>query len=215
MSVFKKIGNQVGKVASGLGEAAHDIGDAAKEVGKGFKGAIEKSEEKVKKCPGCGQEMSAFTSKCPLCGYELTKVKTSGNISKLAEDIKKLEEKRNIKAELRASKKANTKVSPTDEKIASLIRNFVVPNNIEDIFDFMMMASGNMDVYQTNISVSGNPAIVRQAWEAKFEQTYQKAKILFDGQTDFKKIQDIYDKQHSSFPDSIGNMKKKKLFGRK
>ena len=210
MSLFEKIGNQVGKVAQGIGDVVQDIGDAAKDVGKGIKSSMEASKTTKKKCPNCGEELTSFTSKCPLCGYEFNKVQTSDAVTRLGTEINRLEEKRNIKAELRASRKANAKVSPTDEKIASLIRNFVVPNTIEDIFEFMVMAEGNLDVYQVNISASGNPAIVRSAWEAKFEQTYQKAKLLFGEQVDFKKIQDVYDKHYQDI-----EKKKPKWFGRK
>lgn len=198
MSLFDNINNTVGKVTQGIG---HGIGTAAKgvvnvaqEIGEKLSDANEQSEDGYKKCPHCGESIKSLNTKCPLCGYEFKTVNTSGAVTKLAQEINKVESKRNIKAEIAAERKTGRKVSQTDEKIASLVRNFVVPNNKEDIFDFMVMAFGSMDAFSGKKSTSGNPEVVYKAWTAKFEETYQKASLLFGQQDDFEKIQNLYDK---------------------
>lgn len=67
-----------------------------------------------------------------------------------------------------------------------LIRNYPIPNTKEDIFEFMILASSN---------ISGdNSFSLSEAWKSKFEQGYQKAKLLFCDEPEFEKIQTLYEK---------------------
>ena len=68
-----------------------------------------------------------------------------------------------------------------DEEIVGLIKNFSIPNNKEDIMEFAILASSNIDV-KVYGSLEGqryqmlNPAQreISDAWLAKFEQANQK-----------------------------------------
>ena len=73
----------------------------------------------------------------------------------------------------------------SDEQKATLIRNFPISNTKEDIFEFMILASGNI-VGECN-------EILFNAWLSKFEQCYQKAILIFSDDTDFIKLQNLYE----------------------
>ena len=53
------------------------------------------------------------------------------------------------------------------------------------MLEFMILASSNIG------EETKNP--ISEAWEAKIEQTYQKACLIFKNSPEFLKIQEIYD----------------------
>ena len=117
---------------------------------------------KINKCPNCGETLNAFVASCPSCGYELREIQASKSRS---EFNKKLEN------------------ADTENKKIELIRTFPIPNTKEDIFEFIILAS-------TNITGELRKEIV-DAWLAKLESCYQKAKLVFGDDSDFSKIQEI------------------------
>lgn len=121
-------------------------------------------EGEIRKCPNCGEALKAFEATCPVCGYELRGVKASDSIQ---EFYARLE---------RAS---------TDEQRAALIRSYPIPNSKEDIIEFIILASTNIDSAKESTF---------DAWATKFEQSYQKAKLAFPNGPDFSEIQKIYKK---------------------
>lgn len=124
-------------------------------------------EGELHKCPNCGELLNSFITNCPACGYELRSVKIKSPVNELSN---KLERTLSI-----------------DEKI-ELITNFYVPNTKEDIYDFFILAVSNLEDsnYETD-----------DAWMAKLEQTYHKAKISFGKTPEFDYIEKLYDKTHS------------------
>ena len=116
------------------------------------------------KCPNCGELLNSFVTNCPTCGYELRSVKVNSPVNELARKI-----------ELASS--ANEKIE--------LITNFYVPNTKEDIYDFFILAVSNLE--DTNYDTD-------DAWRAKLEQTYHKAKILFGKSPEFEYIDELYKK---------------------
>lgn len=120
---------------------------------------------KISKCPSCGEDVPSFTTICPSCGYEF---RGSSTTSAIKEFVSKLES------------------AATEYQKANVIRSFPIPNTKEDIFEFMILASSNIDERPNKE--------VFDAWIAKFEQSYQKAKLSFKQESDFVKIQAIYEK---------------------
>ncbi|MBE5865607.1 MAG: zinc ribbon domain-containing protein [Lachnospiraceae bacterium] len=116
------------------------------------------------KCPNCGELLKSFVTNCPSCGYELRSVKVNSPVNELAQ---KVEEAVSV-----------------DEKI-ELITNFYVPNTKEDIFDFFILAVSNLE--DTNYDTD-------DAWQAKLEQTYHKARISFGNSPEFEYIEKLYGK---------------------
>lgn len=122
-------------------------------------------EGKIFKCPCCGEIMQSFTGACPVCGYELRG-------SKVAESVDDF------------VKKLSAAYSSSQRSL--LIRNFPIPNVKEDLIEFLILAS-------TNISNESNTEIF-DAWVVKFEQCYQKAKLMFSADDVFTDIQALYEK---------------------
>ena len=119
----------------------------------------------LRKCPSCGDTLDSFVAICPTCGYEIRESKVASSVLVFAS---KMEHATAI------------------EQRVSLIRNFPIPNNREDILEFMILAS-------TNINDETQDEVLN-AWAVKVEQGYQKAKILFEGTSDFTLIDSTYKK---------------------
>ena len=121
-------------------------------------------EGTIHKCPNCGELLKSFVTNCPTCGYELRSVKTNSPVNELAKKIEKS--------------------ASVAEKI-ELITNFYVPNTREDIYDFFILAVSNLE--DTNYDTE-------DAWRAKLEQTYLKAKISFGKDPEFEYVDELYKK---------------------
>lgn len=125
-----------------------------------FKKREQEYAGKMIKCPACGEDIPSFTAICPSCGHE---IRGSGPANSIQELSYKLEH------------------TSSDSAKANLIRTFPIPNTREDILEFMILAS-------TNIENSYQPE-VSEAWAVKFEQAFEKSKILYG---DDQKILDCY-----------------------
>lgn len=234
MAILDGVGKVIGKASQGLADGAKMISSVARETRDNIARELqdkavqiesqriaeqEKAAEQAKKCPKCGQPISGISAVCPLCGYELRNAKTANSISELTREINKLNQRRNTVTDAWAIKLSGRNENPTDEKIASLIQNFVVPNSKEDIFEFMILAAGNMDAR----FLAGRPKtsqladIVIEAWASKFEQTYQKAWFSFGQDQDFQKIQELYNQKMKEIEDAkpITLAKPNSIFGRR
>lgn len=123
----------------------------------------------VHKCPQCGEVLDSFVAVCPSCGYELRGSSTTSAVKEFASKLDNV---------------------TTEYQKENIIRNFPIPNTKEDIFEFMILASSNIDEHPNKE--------VFKAWIAKFEQCYQKAKLSFGQENDFVKIQAIYEKTQNT-----------------
>jgi len=133
---------------------------------------------KIVKCPNCGEVLNSFETVCTICGYELRG-------SKATDAVKEFEYK-------------FEQASSIDKKI-DLIKTFAVPNTKEDIREFMILAASNINLDSYNSSDERTIDIrLSNAWVAKFEQAYQKAKILFKGSSDFGEVHDLYLRKQKS-----------------
>ena len=123
----------------------------------------------VHKCPNCGEVLNAFTICCDRCGYELRGVKISDSVQEFS---KRLE------------------MAEGEQQRINLIRGFAIPNTKEDIIEFMTLAMANFDAefYVTHLGEED----VSDAWLAKIEQCYQKAKTCFKEDKIFKEIEGVY-----------------------
>ncbi len=121
---------------------------------------------KVIKCPNCGEVLDAFVSTCPSCGYELREVGNSSAVQEFAALV------------------SNTK---SDREKINIIRNFPIPNTKEDILEFSILASTNINENQ-NLDDE-----VSDAWFAKLQQAYQKAGLSFKDQPEYNRVENIYE----------------------
>ena len=159
-------------------------------------------EGEIHKCPNCGEVLDSFEVNCPTCGHEFRGAKNSLSVREFAAKLEEIERTRPTKGfglkKMLANQLANQKeVSETDLKKISLIRSYVIPNTKEDMLEFLILASSNINLQRYNDfdSISESEKAVSDAWEAKFEQAYEKAKLSFGDTPEFKKIKAIYDKK--------------------
>ena len=114
------------------------------------------------KCPNCGELLKSFPTVCQTCGYEVRSVTTNSPVEALAKKVEM--------------------TSSLDDKI-ELITNFYIPNTKEDIYDFFILAVSNLEDkrYDTD-----------DAWRAKLEQAYHKAKLSFGNTPEFDYLEKLY-----------------------
>lgn len=96
---------------------------------------------------------------------------------------------------------------PADKKKLALIRNFSIPDSIEEIKEFILLSSSNIvantqnaltknmlgthhsggEVYAFEVSEA-----INQAWISKMHQAYYKAKMLFPNDKEFLYVEKVY-----------------------
>ena len=137
----------------------------------------------VYKCPNCGEVLESMTAVCPACGYEI----------------------RNAKA-ANASKEFSEKLSAlaSNEQKISLIQSFPIPNTKEDVYDFLILAAGNLNGLAQGVPIRSMDAAKEQidiaaAWYGKLHQCYQKASLLFKEDAEFERVRSICAEADSSY----------------
>ena len=214
MAFLEDIGKTFGQVAVGVTDAAQTVAGAAQEAME--QARQQREQEQVKaiaddsKCPSCGHPLNGMVAVCPMCGCEMrSNGDGDGSVAQFVKQLNKIERGRNNVMDSLSKTFSGRVANPTDEKIAGHIRNYVVPNTKEDIFEFMLLAAGNLDAKKVALlqkrkgifgasntmqqEREGVSELVITAWLNKFEQTYQRAKITFGTDPDFRRIQDLYD----------------------
>lgn len=157
----------------------------------------------IHKCPNCGNILGAYDSVCEVCGYERRGAKAVGSVRELQVKLENLYAKRPQRKVQTIFTQAlrGGQISSVDDEIVGLIRNFSIPNNNEDIMEFIILASSNIDMKVYGINSQRYQAInpaqreISDAWLAKYEQAYQKARLMFGGTQDFLNIQGVYDQK--------------------
>lgn len=154
----------------------------------------------VIKCPECGEVLKSFEINCPACGHELRNIKTSNAVKEFALKLEAIEAGREYEKPrgLFSSQEALQRVSKTDEQKISLIKSFSVPNSKEDMLEFMILATSNMNMttydYYSNTSISKGEKELNAAWYSKVQQVYEKAKRSYSTDNVFIEIKSLYDK---------------------
>lgn len=148
--------------------------------------------DEAKFCSGCGKAVNDKSSttqrkttydgeihKCPNCGALMDPFEIKCDVcgyelrsAKATVSVKEFELK------LEGTKSIDGRIT--------LIKTYAIPNAKEDIYDFFILAI-------SNIEAGGDET---DAWLAKLEQTYQKARLLFGSNSDFSYFQELYDKAH-------------------
>lgn len=133
---------------------------------------LSSKEGDIKKCPSCGSPVPSFTLKCSDCGHEFRNTESTQSVKEFYNQLKsaKLEEK------------------------ATIISNFPIPNNKEDLFEFITISIGNsreLSVEETNsyTDYGKRPLAYKpeytykmdeiKGWQGKAEAAIMKAKVLF------------------------------------
>lgn len=157
---------------------------------------------KVLKCPHCGGVITETTAICPSCGMQITGRAAVSSIQEFKNQLMEIENSRKHGY----GKMFSFTVDPADMKKLSLIRNFPIPNSVDDIVEFMLLAVANIEVSlskQTAMNRFNNwgkseetsatiATTISDAWVAKMEQVYKKAEIVFPNEPAFAGIQKMY-----------------------
>ncbi|MBQ9003890.1 MAG: hypothetical protein IJ087_18750 [Eggerthellaceae bacterium] len=213
MALLEDIGKTLGQVAAGVTDAAQTVAGAAQDTME--QARQQREQDRVNalssesKCPSCGHPLNGVYAVCPMCGHELRSSNDDDSIAQFVKQLNKIEHGRNNVMDSLSKTFSGRTSNPTDEKIAAHIRNYVVPNTKDDVFEFMLLAAGNLDASKVALlqkrkgffgaskaaqqERDGVSELVITAWLNKFEQTYQRAKISFGTDPDFRRIQELYD----------------------
>ena len=153
---------------------------------------------KIYKCPNCGEVLKAFEINCPVCGHELRGTKASSAVKEFALKLEAIESRREYEKPrgLFAAAEAQQRVSKTDEQKISLIKNFSVPNSKEDMLEFMILATSNMNMNaydSANTATTKAEKEINAAWFSKVQQVYEKAKRSYSTDDVFAEIKELYD----------------------
>ncbi len=157
---------------------------------------------RILKCSNCGAVITETTVTCPECGIRITGKSALSSVQAFKDQLMAIENTRKN----RAFEMLNLSVQPADKQKLSLIRNFPIPNTIDDIQEFMLLAMANIDVqlskhtmmykYQSAFALTESPMTISKtisdAWVAKMQQAYQKAELLFASEAIFTSIQKMY-----------------------
>lgn len=156
------------------------------------------------KCPNCGEVIDSFSVQCPSCGHELRGIKNKSSVQELSSALREIEttrepEKKNEQSGIKQYFRENflnDQISSCDTKQVNLIKSFAIPNTKEDIMEFIILASSNINlkVYGFD-SGSETERAISDAWLAKFEQAYRKAQLLFGGTPEFVNVQNLYEQK--------------------
>lgn len=146
-------------------------------------------EGEIHKCPNCGEILSSLSVICPSCGYEIRGNKASNSVKEFAMQLANAE---------------------NDKQKITLIQSYPIPNNKEDILEFLILAATCFDPGE-NLTGDSVKKDVSDAWYAKVEQSYRKAKMLFANDADFTKIQNVYDQTCNRIKTSVGKVQKKRI----
>lgn len=169
-----------------------DCGSSLKEKSEGKHTRKQVYAGVIHKCPNCGDNIDTFENICDACGYEIRAANKSNIVEKFTFEYDAINN-RNINKGLgqSISEKIGLKEKENShQKIVSLIKNFSVPNNIEDLFEFLIYATDKID---TSIDIDDDKIEeLNDAWILKAKQTYEKIKITSTKHSRFKEVESIY-----------------------
>lgn len=173
----------------------HMVGTSSETTNKGS----------VRSCPNCGVTLKAFETCCPMCGSEIRDLNTSSAIKEFSRKLDELEEARKPASigQTIASSFGLGRSDSTDVKIQNHIKMFNVPNTREDVYEFMILASTNINFEALSAtscsSVGANSLeelksmkVTAEAWIAKATQVYQKAKLTLSKDEKYSEIEEMY-----------------------
>lgn len=149
------------------------------------------------KCPNCGEILKSFVTNCPSCGFELRGTKTTSAVREFAVKLEAIEAHReHTKPAGMFNYRHLLEISKTDQQKINLIQNFSFPNTKEDMLEFMILATSNIDTSTLIGDGKVTEKAISKAWDSKIKQVYAKAKNTYIDDPDFSKIQDLYNSYH-------------------
>ena len=153
---------------------------------------------RIFKCPNCGEVLNSFVRNCPTCGLEFRATRATSSVREFALKLEAIEAGRTYRRKDKRGLFFGDSISETDEQKINLIRHYTIPNSTEDILEFMILASSNMDYSAMAEEVSSAKGYqtrraYAEAWLVKIKQAYSKAQNSVGDNNDFIRIKSIYE----------------------
>lgn len=154
----------------------------------------------IQRCPNCGASIDATDAICSECGYKISGRRANGIVARFSEQLLAIEQGRkgaNVIEGVVEGLISTGGISRTDKQIIALINTFPIPNNVEELSEFMFMATSNIDARlskKTLLSVKekNGESAISDAWVSKMKQIYNKAKMAFPDDGLFAQIEHLY-----------------------
>lgn len=161
-------------------------------------GRRETWEGTIHKCPHCGEPVESFSGYCPACGHELRDRNPVQSASELAEKLARLEERKaSIPRKWGPFSQIGflNQISEINQQKANCIKAHPIPNNVEDIKEFVTLAATNVDFESySSFLTRRNAELGREisdAWLSKCDQAMQKAHALMSGRPEVDELQSV------------------------
>ena len=106
----------------------------------------------ILKCPNCGAQISQTTAICPECGFHITGQAAVSSVQNFANQLMALESKRKG---VSLGQVFGVAANPIDTQKLALIQSFPIPNTVDDIQEFIMLAIANIDTKLSKHSIMG------------------------------------------------------------
>lgn len=164
-------------------------------------------EGKLYKCPNCGEMLKSFAFACPTCGYETRGADAVSSVRELAAKLEFVDAKEMMVSRefdslempllgLKLKKAKELEVEELREEFerqreqekASLITGYVIPNSKEDVMEFILFASSNVDPGHAD-------GLIAKAWLSKLDQACRKAELFMGDDPDIARVKAVYERK--------------------
>jgi hypothetical protein len=158
-------------------------------------------EGNLKKCPSCGAPVPSFSLFCAECGHEFRNTEATVSVNEFFKQVK----------------------SAKTEDRAMIISNYPIPNNKEDLIEFITLAIGHSTELSTeekltyrNWTGSYKPELhcrdsEIKAWQSKAEAGLMKARLLFSDEPQIIQHINNFDKKFDINKNSTKRANQRKL----
>lgn len=179
MKFCEKCGAQLSDEAVFCNACGHRVGSSGDNPSKPIK------EGEVYKCPYCGEILPSDVTHCPTCKHEIRGRKVTSLVRDFYEKYTK---------------------EASDIGKCELVKMFPIPNNKEDIREFLLIGSTNFDAY--HYVSKKKEENLDSAWLAKIEECYKKAQIMLQPE-DLIPVTNIY----TEIKNKVEKLEKRKKIG--
>lgn len=208
------MGNDMIKFCSSCGAKIDKDARFCKSCGRDlYEGDIFSQEKKSEKrakfggtvhnCPCCGDILNSFVTNCPSCGYEVREAKPTSSVKELVTKLESIESRqmpimeekkslmkmvfgKDLKDEDEMQEAARRFENQKLQEKVNVIINYPVPNTKEDIWEFMILATSNINA---KLGIDDD---LSKAWIQKMEQVYQRAELTIKNSSDLNPIKNLY-----------------------
>lgn len=171
----------------------------------------------IHKCPNCGETINADSLVCPTCRFQFDRQDSYSDFSSFFSQLMDFENQRKGYDTIIFDpfEYIDIKPSSISQKEAMFIRNYPISNNLDDIYEFMLIAISNIKpmaysqfhwypTYST-LKQQSSDRLISDAWNDKYQELF--VKLQFGG-VDKSKIA-FLQKKHDEKMNEIETMKVK------